>query len=185
LDTVEAKFKALMIEAQRGDAAAYQALLLALSGHLRAFFRRRLSGDPDSGEDLVQETLIAVHNQRHTWLPEEPFTPWVHAIAKYKLIDHLRRDTRRAEDPLPEDDGHALVEDSLHDAATARRDLGRLLAELPPRFRLPIEQVKLEGLSVEEAAARTGMSASAVKIGIHRGMKALARSLLGGRDEHR
>jgi len=182
VESAEAKLKALMIEAQRGDAVAYQALLLALTGHLRAFYRRRLGGDLDSGEDLVQETLIAVHNQRHTWLPAEPFTPWVHAIAKYKLIDHLRRDTRRAEEPLPEDDAHALVEDSQHDAATARRDLGRLLAALPARFRLPIEQVKLEGLSIDEAAARTGMSASAVKIGIHRGMKALARSLLGGTD---
>ncbi len=184
LESVETKLKSLMIDAQRGDAAAYEELLKLLGGHLRAFFRRRLSREPDHVEDLIQETLLAVHNHRHTYQPTEPFTPWAHAIAKYKLIDHLRRGSRRAAAPLPDDtdDAEALVENSLHDAATARRDLGKLLATLPARFRLPIEQVKIEGLSIEEAALRTGMSASAVKIGIHRGLKLLARTLLGGAD---
>lgn len=185
VDAVEMKLKGLMLEALGGNAAAYEALLQALTGHLRAFFRRRLGRDPDSVEDLVQETLIAVHNQRHTFQASEPFTPWAHAIAKYKLIDHLRRDTRRAESPLPEDDGEALFETHDGEAASARRDVGKLLATLPDRFRLPIEHVKLEGLSVEETAARIGMSPSAVKIGIHRGMKALARGLLGGGNADR
>jgi len=174
-----------MIEAQRGNAADYEALLRLLTGHLRAYFRRRLGSAPDIVEDLVQETLLAVHNHRHTYVPTEPFTPWLHAIGKYKLIDHLRRDGRRIDSPLPDDDSYALIEDTAEDAANARRDVGKLLASLPARFRLPLQHVKLEGLSVEEAAARTGMSVSAVKVGIHRGMKALARGLSGGGDADR
>lgn len=170
-----------MVAALAGDAAAYTALLSALDGHLRAFFRRRLHADPERAEDLVQETLLAVHNQRHTYEPHEPFTPWVHAIAKYKLIDLLRRDTRLREDALV-DDEPALWDDSSLEASSARRDLGVLLATLPPRFELPIRHVKLEGLSVEETAALTGMSSSAVKVGIHRGLKQLARALLRARD---
>lgn len=173
-----------MADAQRGDAAAYARLLGALAPHLRAFFRRRLSRDPDSVEDLVQETLLAVHNQRHTYAPDKPFTPWLHAIAKYKLIDFLRRGAARPEEALPEDDSLGVTDWSDTDAAAAHRDVTRLLASLPAHFRLPIEHVKLEGLSVQEAADRTGMSVSAIKIGIHRGMKVLARQFGGMRDAH-
>lgn len=182
LDGIEARLKDLMREAHGGDAAAYTRLLSALAQHLRAFFRRRLSRDPASVEDLVQETLIAVHNQRHTFQPDKPFTPWVHAIAKYKLIDWLRRSASRPEEPLPGDDQLNFLEDSATDAAAARRDVRKLLATLPPHFRLPIEHVKLEGLSVQEASARTGMSVSAIKIGIHRGLKLLARNLQNASD---
>lgn len=185
MDGIEARLKGLMGEGLSGDAAAYARLLSALATHLRAFFRRRLSRDPDGVEDLVQETLIAVHNQRHTFELDQPFTPWLHAIAKYKLIDCLRRHASRPEEPLPEDDDLDILEDSATDAATARRDVGKLLATLPPHFRLPIQHVKLEGLSVVEAAARTGMSVSAIKIGIHRGLKVLAKNLREVSDAHR
>ena len=185
MEELEAALKLRMIAAQAGDEAAYAELLRALSDHLRGFFRRRLSRDPDSVEDLVQETLIAVHNQRHTWEAGEPFTPWLHAIAKYKLIDQLRRIGRRAEESLPDDPAFAAMADTTTEAATAQRDVARLLAALPDRFRLPLEYVKLEGLSVEEAATRTGMSISAIKIGIHRGMKTLAQRLRSSSDADR
>jgi RNA polymerase sigma-70 factor, ECF subfamily len=184
LEDTEVRLKALMSEAQCGDAAAYARLLSALAAHLRAFFRRRLSRDPDSVEDLVQETLLAVHNQRHTFEPDQPFTPWVHAIAKYKLIDAFRRRSSRPEEPLPDDDELDVLAESAAEAATAQRDVAKLLASLPRHFRLPIEHVKLEGLSVQEAAVRTGMSVSAVKIGIHRGLKLLARNLQVVSDAH-
>ena len=122
----------------------------------------------------MQETLIAVHNQRHTYEPSEPLTAWLHAIARYKLVDLLRRRGRREalNDPLDDDSGLLVAADA--DAADARRDIARLLDTLPDRHRLPIVHVKLEGRSVAEAAKLTGMSESAVKIGVHRGLKALA-----------
>lgn len=162
-----------------GDAVAYHSFLKALSAHLRAYFRKRLFQSPDGVEDLVQETLLALHNQRHTYRSDQPLTAWVHAIARYKLIDLLRaRAVREAlNDPL--DDGLALFAASDSEAAEAKRDLDQLLASLPERQRLPIVHVKLEGLSVLETAQRTGMSESAVKVGIHRGLKALAAKLRG------
>jgi len=127
----------------------------------------------------VQETLLAVHNQRHTYQTEQPLTAWVHAIARYKLVDLLRaREAREAlTDPL--DDELDVFAASDTDAADARRDLDKLLAELPEHHRLPIMHIKLEGLSVAEAAQRTGMSESAVKVGVHRGLKALAARIRG------
>lgn len=171
----EHDLRGLMLAGLDGDAAAYRRFLQQLGTRLRSFYRRRLAQWPDDVEDLVQDTLLAVHNQRHTYLPDQPLTAWVHAIARYKTIDLLRaRKAREAlHDPLDDDDT-ALFDTADSDAAEARRDLDQLLATLPDRQRLPIEQVKLQGRSVAEVALEIGMSESAVKIGIHRGLKALA-----------
>jgi RNA polymerase sigma-70 factor (ECF subfamily) len=122
----------------------------------------------------VQETLLAVHNQRHTYDPGQPLTAWVYAIAKYKLVDLLRRRASRdlRNDPL--DDVLDILAHNDSEAAAARLDLAKLLERLPDRQRLPIVHMKLEGLSVVETARVTGMSESAVKVGVHRGLKALA-----------
>ena len=175
----EDRLRALLIGGLDGNAAAYHAFLKALSEHLRAFLRRRLSGLPDEVEDLVQETLLAVHNQRHTYDAKQPLTAWVHAIARYKMIDLLRR--RGSRDALndPLDDELSVFAHSDVDAADARRDLNKLLERLPDRQRLPIVHMKLEGLSVVEVAKLTGMSESAVKVGVHRGLKALAAMIRG------
>ena len=175
----ENRLRELLVQGLDGDAAAYHQFLKALSAHLRAYFRKRLFQRPDEVEDLVQETLLAVHNQRHTYRTDQPLTAWVHAIARYKLVDLLRsRSSREAlTDPL--DDELEVFAASDSDAADAKKDLNKLLAGLPERQRLPIVHVKLEGLSVVEAAQLTGMSVSAIKIGVHRGLKALAAKVRG------
>jgi len=174
LSDVESLLRNLFMQGLDGNAQAYHAFLTKLGAHLRAFLGRRLFGWPDEVEDLVQECLLAVHNQRHTYQPEQPLTAWVHAIARYKMIDFLRAKAGREalNDPL-DDDLEIFVESAI-DASDTRRDLNGLLDTLPDRQRLPIVHVKLEGLSVVETAQRTGMSESAIKVGIHRGLKALA-----------
>jgi RNA polymerase sigma-70 factor (ECF subfamily) len=173
----EDRLRALLLEGLAGDAKAYKAYKACLHGmgaHLRAFFKRRLASLPSEVEDLVQETLLALHNQRHTYHRDQPLTAWVHAIARYKLIDLFRARGRRdaLNDPL--DDDLQVFASSDTDASDARRDLGCLLEKLPDHQRLPIVHMKLEGLSVIETAQATGMSESAVKVGVHRGLKALA-----------
>lgn len=178
----EARVRARFIAGLGGDAAAYHAALGDLAVLLRGFLRGRLSRLPDEVEDLVQETLLAIHNQRHTYDAAQPLTAWVHAIARYKMIDFLRRRAGREALHDPLDDDLAVFAHAEHDSSDARRDLAGLLETLPDRHRLPIVHVKIEGLSVAEAAQRTGMSESAVKVGIHRGLKALA-ALIRRRDE--
>ncbi len=172
---IETELRTLFLRGLDGEQAAYQAFLQKLSAHLRAFLRRRLFGWPDEVEDLVQECLLAMHNKRHTYQSDQPLTAWVHAIARYKLIDLLRSKSGREALHDPLDDDLAVFAESSTDASDARRDLTGLLETLPDRQRLPIEHVKLKGLSVTEAAALLGMSESAVKVGIHRGLKALGR----------
>ena len=87
----EKRLRDLLIRGLAGDAPAYHVCLKELSAHLRAFLRRKLFGLPDDVEDLVQEILLAIHNQRHTYDADQPLTAWVHAIARYKVIDLLRR----------------------------------------------------------------------------------------------
>lgn len=175
----EERLRGLLARGLSGDGAAYHAFLADLTAHLRAFFRKRLDRIPDEVEDLVQETLIAVHNQRHTYDPGQPLTAWMHAIAKYKLVDFLRRRARTDALIDPLDDELEVFAASDADAAEARRDLAKLLADLPDRQRMPIVHVKIEGLSVAETAQLTGMSESAVKVGVHRGLKALAAKIRG------
>ncbi len=171
----EARLQALMVRALADDEGAYRELLLDLSARLRAYYRKRLANVPNEVEDLVQETLLTIHNQRHTYDVGRPLTAWCFAIAKYKLVDLLRRRARQDARTLPLDEEVELAYLDDLDAGDARRDLLGLLDELPDRHRLPIMYVKVEGRSVREAAQLTRMSESSVKIGIHRGLKTLAR----------
>jgi len=180
--TAEERLRPLLLRGLEGDSAAYHAFLKALSALLRAYLRGRLTRMTDEVEDLVQETMLAIHNQRHTYDSTQPLTAWVHAIARYKMIDFIRRRAGREALNTPLDDELAVFAASDHDAGDARRDLAKLLETLPERHRLPIVRVKVEGLSVAEAARATGMSESAVKVGIHRGLKALAALIRSERE---
>jgi RNA polymerase sigma-70 factor (ECF subfamily) len=95
------------------------------------------------------------------------------------MIDFLRRRAGREAMNEPLEDDSDFLGSSDEEAREAKRDMATLLARLPDRHRLPIQLVKIEGLSVAEAAKQTGMSESAVKVGIHRGLKALAAFIRG------
>ncbi|MBB3980749.1 RNA polymerase sigma-70 factor (ECF subfamily) [Sphingobium fontiphilum] len=158
-----------------GDASAHARLLHALVPLLRAFYRRRVQ-DGDGIEDLVQEVLIAVHVRRATYDSDRPFTAWLFAIARYKMIDHFRRVGRH--DPV-EDLSDILVTEGFEDASGARLDVSRLLDTLPPKQAAAIRATRLDGLSVAEAADRENIGESDIKISVHRGLKALAKRIKG------
>jgi len=171
----EAQYRDWMLAALMGDAGAYRMLLSGLTRHLRSYFARRL--DAAAAEDAVQETLIAIHARRATYDPKLPFTAWVYGIARYKLIDEFRRIKRRATIPL-EDAGELFGHDETGEAI-ARRDVTKLLDKLPPAKRELVKDIKLDGVSVADAAKRTGMSESAVKVSVHRAIKSLNEGLKG------
>lgn len=176
----EATLKQCFLAGLAGDALEYRRFLDGLSGHMRAYLRRRLPRAQDDVEDILQEVLLAVHNARHTYRDGQPLTAWLHAIARYKLMDFFRAHSRREalHDPIDNDDDRIFVASDA-EPADARRDISRLLDTLPDRHRLPIVFVKLQGLSVAEASRASGLSESAVKVGVHRGLKALAARIRG------
>jgi RNA polymerase sigma-70 factor, ECF subfamily len=175
----EAELRTLMKVSLAGDAAAYRSLLSRLSGNLRAYYKgklARIGRSATEAEDLVQEALMAIHTRRHTYDPAEPLMPWVYAIARYKLIDHLRR-TRAAMADLPIEDAEEIMAQDDYVGTDSANDLTKLLSRLPDKMRRAIQSVKLDGLSVAEAASRCGMSESAVKVNVHRGLKTLIASI--------
>lgn len=156
-----------MVAAQNGHGGAYRRLLGELSEWLEHYFQRRLP--PGDVDDAVQETLLAIHRRRHTYDPQYPLGPWLAAIAKNKWIDQLRSLTRRRVDELSEE-----IPVGDHEATVISSSvLASLLEQLRPAQAQAILLVKVQGYSVEDASLQIGLSPSAVKMNIHRGLARL------------
>jgi len=170
----EKRLRALMIRGLDGNSDAHRELLDVLSGRLRGYFARRIGASTHEVEDLVQETLLAVHLKRDSYDRALPFMPWAYAVARYKLIDHLRR--RRSQVHVPIEDADALFADDDPQEGVLGTDLNRLLERLPARQRSLLEDVKLLGLSIEEAAEKRGMTGVSARVTLHRTLKRLRRA---------
>ena len=176
----EEDLKLLMAAGCAGDARAQSALLSACAGRLRAYYGSRLTRQEADVEDLVQDTLIAIHTRRESYDPGLAFTAWLYGIGRYKLIDHYRRAGVRPTvsfDDVSED--AVASETDENDRAMASLDVERLLALLPPKQATAIRLTRLDGLAVSEAAALSGQSEASVKVGVHRGLLKLTALLQG------
>jgi RNA polymerase sigma-70 factor, ECF subfamily len=173
---LEIQLKGWFVASSNGGDDAYAQFLVNLTRYLRGFFRKRMQACPDQVEDLVQEVLLAIHVKRHTYDHKLPITAWIHAIAKYKYVDFLRA-RRYFVDHDALDDSFELFGQCDNAPQESRRDLEKLLLTLPDSLRIPIQLTKLDGHSVKEAAMIAGMSESAIKIGVHRGLKKLSTAL--------
>ena len=176
----EAEWADLMRRANAGDAAAYRRLLEALAPVLRAATRRgfaRAGKSEADAEDVVQETLLAIHLKRHTWDATAPLGPWVRAIARNKLIDALRRRGSRIEVPIEDYIDYLPAEPEAQSGIV--RDVERRLHELPERQRDVVRAIAVEGVSIAETATRLSVSQGAVRVALHRGLAALALRLKG------
>ena len=170
----EEELKLLMIQALNGDNRCYDALLRAITPLLTTFFMRRMNSRSGDVEDLVQDSLIAMHGRRTSFDRNRPFTPWLFAIARHKLIDHFR--SHRSSQPIDELDD-ILRTEGFDDASNAQIDIDRMLSSISAKQSGAIRHTRLSGLSVAEAARTLGISESDVKISVHRGMKILASRL--------
>ncbi|MEG3155574.1 sigma-70 family RNA polymerase sigma factor [Sphingomonas sp. RB1R13] len=173
----ECQLRTWMIGGLDGDARAHACLLGALVPLLRAFYRRRMmSGGDDDIEDLVQETLIAVHVRRATFDRDRAFTAWLFSIARYKMIDQFRRLRRTVPIEGLED---ILVAEGFEASSNARLDVEELLQTLPAKQAQAIRATKIDGASVAEAAIAAGIGESDIKVSVHRGLKTLAARISG------
>lgn len=175
----EEQWAGLMRAGLGGDETAYRILLADLAKTLRVRVRAEVEkmgqGNADV-EDIVQETLLAVHLKRHTWDSALPFSPWFNTVARYKTVDALRRRGRRRQVAL--DEGLEIA--APPEAETlAERDADRILAELGDRQARVVRAVSLEGRSAAEVGADLGMSEGAVRVTLHRALKELARRYRG------
>lgn len=161
--------------AQAGDQEAYRRLLEAVQPLLRSYLQRRLR-DEEAVADVAQEVLLTMHRVRHTFEPGRAFEPWFYAIARSRFIDHLRRRRLRGDLEVAGDD---LPEAAAEEPAVGWDHFLELLESLPASQREAFSMLKIEGLSVQEAAERAGVTPSALKVRAHRAYGALRRALLG------
>lgn len=174
----------LMARAQSGDRKAYRALLEAITPYLRSLAARCFKEAADA-EDAVQDVLLTVHVVRYTYDPSRPFGPWLIAIANRRIIDRLRRDTRRRAREVELSADHETFADpatNLHREMLDEAALVQAIDRLPPDQRQTITMLKLNELSLKEAAAVSGRSVPALKIATHRAIKSL-RNLLKARSD--
>lgn len=180
----EPELKTLMLLSLDGDETAYRCLLDMLRHLLVSYYARRLGRSAGADvDDLVQDTLLALHQRRISYDRERPFTAWFFTIARHKLVDHHRRVGRHSY--LGLETIEEMADGYREDAVSASMDVERLLASLPAWQGEVIRQVRIEGRSVAEAAADSRRTEAMIKIGVHRGIKALAAKLRGERGQDR
>jgi RNA polymerase sigma-70 factor (ECF subfamily) len=168
--------EALMDAYVGGSAAAFDALYARVAPKLFGYLLR-LTRDRQRAEDLLQVTFAKIHRARGSYLEGAPFLPWASAIARRSFFDDVRRNRSRREDlsydgqlPEPPRSDRAIpleVEDALEQALDA----------LPEPYREAIQLTKVTGLSMQEAAAVLGTTATAVKLRVHRGYVALRKAM--------
>ncbi|KQP58578.1 RNA polymerase subunit sigma-24 [Methylobacterium sp. Leaf399] len=182
---LDERLSSAMAAAQGGDAAAYRRLLKdclpVIAGMARAQGVR-----PDAVDDVVQETLVTIHRARATYDPARPFLPWLRAITQRRAIDAMRRTGRRPQevhDPIAYEAHADLGPAPGARLETGERDLAlaRAVAGLSPGQREAVEHLAFQERSLEEAAAITGRSKGALKVNLHRALKALRGTLSGTR----
>jgi len=174
--------RALMRAAQDGDRQAYETLLRTIAPVLRRFLMSRtrtISGQ--DLEDLVQDILLSMHQARRTYDPDRPFLPWLLAIARHRLTDRGRRQARLWKhevvvEYLPE----TFSEPEANKILEAYGDPEALrvsMADLPEGQRTALDLMKIRGLSLAEATRESGMSSVALRVAVHRAIKALRAKL--------
>jgi RNA polymerase sigma-70 factor (ECF subfamily) len=168
----EAELAALLKAAIGGDEKAYAQFLRRAAALVRGFARKRITQGGVDPEDVVQETLLAIHLKRHTWREDAAVGPWLYAIARFKLIDAFRKIGRRMEVVL---DDASDVADTQEDDRPSEREVGRALAALSPGQRAVVSSISVDGLSIAETATALNMKEGAVRVALHRGLAAIAR----------
>lgn len=169
----DAELARLLNIALAGDEQAYAEFLRRAAGLVRRFAQRRIAFGGLDPEDVVQETLLAIHLKRHTWRRDAPVGPWLYAIARFKLIDAFRRANRRLE--VPVDDNFDATAPEPEERANDR-EIDRALACLPPREQAVVSAISVDGRSIAETARSLDMTEGAVRVALHRGLARIART---------
>ncbi len=172
VEDTESRLAGLLRQAIAGDETAYSEFLRRAATFVRAVARRKLGTRAETdAEDIVQETLLAVHLKRHTWRSDQPVLPWLGAITRYKMIDGFRRRGRRIDVDI---DDYADIIASPQSETASEKDIRFALDSLAPGQRKVVSAIAIEGRSTQDLAVELGVTETAVRVALHRGLAAIA-----------
>lgn len=178
----ETEWKRLLLAAIAGDEGCYRHFLSDVSRYLRGWAQgclKRAGRSPAEAEDIVQETLIAIHTKRHTWDQSQPVGPWLHGVARHKLIDALRK--RTGHDHLSVEAFAEIIPAPTAEHELAQDDVLKMVSSLPHRQADIVRAIFVDGQRTSEVAGRLAMSDGAVRVALHRALKTLASRF--GKDQ--
>tara|TARA_Y100001960_G_scaffold288606_1_gene327825 strand:+ start:2744 stop:3298 length:555 start_codon:yes stop_codon:yes gene_type:complete len=173
-------YKNLAVQAQAGDESSYRELLLGLAEKMRPFLYNHIF-NKDMVEDVLQDTLVAVHQALHTYNPKYSFLSWSFAICRYKLIDYIRKYQKISENEINNDEYIATFVDESTNIEDEGLDekLQSAIDSLPERQRQVVIMLKVNDYSIKEVANELSLSVANVKTIAHRAYKALRVYLEG------
>jgi RNA polymerase sigma-70 factor (ECF subfamily) len=175
----EKQWQELMIASQKGDSKAYSKLLKELLPVITNFTKKRVF-DKELVGDVVQNALLGIHTARHTYDPKKPFTPWMYAVTRYKILDYIRSQTAYTDKIALDSENLETffsTETNTYKRSDLQKDLRKALDTLPLKQQQIVTLMKLQGFSASEVAVKLNMSLSAVKVAAHRAYKTLAIKL--------
>jgi RNA polymerase sigma factor (sigma-70 family) len=185
-DETDSRRAAWMVAAQAGDRAAYETLLRDCIPFIQRVARAQ--GVPsDLVDDVVQETLLTIHQARQTYDASRSFTAWLRTIAQRRAIDGLRRRGRTQKREIHAPLAYQSHSDPSGDPEQATLQIGHAevlnsaIGKLPTRQREAVEHLALQSQSLTQAATATGRSSGSLRVNWHRALKTL-RTQLGGKD---
>lgn len=167
-----------MILAQKGDQDAYRQLLSELNPFIKRVIIKTLPTS-DAADDIVQDVLLSVHKALRTYTPDRPFLPWLMAIVNFRRTDYLRVHYAQHQHMKVDLESAEWMEDvaATQAASDTYKDVQAALDSLPLKQKNIFQLVKIDGYSMEETAKKTGMTAGAVKVSVHRTIQKLREKL--------
>lgn len=160
-----------------GDRAAFASIVERWQTRLINFFYRSTSNRSDA-EDLAQETFLELYRAAGRYEPRGTFSAFIFTLARRRLIDSYRKQSRRPLDLLdPTDFVMQQQADTTDNTAEIQESFHRALADLPENQRNAILMLQQQGLSYDEIATALECSLSAVKTWIHRARTHLREAL--------
>jgi RNA polymerase sigma-70 factor (ECF subfamily) len=181
--SLEAQLRDGLLASMAGDREAYRLFLNRVAGIVTAYLMKSMNPSKrfvEKVEELTQDVLMSIHQKRSTYRPEMPVLPWIYAIARYRLIDSIRQESRRPHTVTWSEEHEQIAEDLLPDSVA---DIETLLAGLSEKQREVLVLAKLNDMPLAEVAKKMDMSLSAVKVTVHRAIRAIRKNQESHSDE--
>lgn len=176
----------LAVRCREGDLTAFDELVQRYQRRIY-HLAYRMTGNPDTADDLAQEVFVRVYTRLHLYDAQRPFAPWLFQVATNVCLNEFKSrllPTVSLDEPREDEDAAPLEipdwtdnPEKLAEQKEFQRLVQKALMSLPPHYRVVMVLRHLEGLEYDEIAQATGMPLGTVKTNIFRAKEILREKL--------